>query len=188
MTTNGNEKDVNDLMFGNSAPWWDFNSQEDVRGRITDVSRSQKREFDPKTRSQGELLFWQPNNKPGTTETDRPVFDPVLTLLTPFSKWEGVQKPGDAGDDDSTRRVFVTSRSKRNPGSVKDALVKACVKAKSKIHVGDFVEIKRVGGKGNLNSPYLYEAEYWTAAAPPAWAVDLATETVSESDEDALFD
>lgn len=184
------EKDINDLMFGNMTPTWAFPEDgkiTEVRGRIVAVGRNHRRAFDGKTKSQGDPLYWQANGKTGTDVTDRPVFDPVLTLQTGNRKWEGVKVAGDAGDDDGLRRLFVTARSKSNPGSVKDAVVAACVKAKSKLHVGDFVALRRTGGRGNINSPFQHGADYFPAATPPEWAPECVT-VEPVSGEGDLFD
>jgi len=182
------EKDINDLMFGNMTPVWAFPEEGslELRGRIVSIGKNHRRAFDGKTKTQGEPLYWQANGKTGTDPTDRPVYDPVLTLQTAFREWEGVKVPGDAGDDDGLRRLFVTARSKSNPGSVKDAVVAACVKAKSKIHAGDFVAVRRTGGRGNINSPFTHAADYFTAAKPPKWA-DEIKEEVKADDEEDLF-
>lgn len=184
------EKDINDLMFGNMTPVWAFPESgklTEVRGRIVAIGKNHRRAFDPKTKSQGLPLYWQPNGKTGTDETDRPVYDPVLTLQTAFRKWEGVNTPGDDGDDDGLRRLFVTARAKSNPGSVKDAVVAACVKAKSKVHVGDYVALRRTGGRGNINSPYTHEGDYFPAATPPKWADEIKEEVKADADGEDLF-
>lgn len=189
MSTDSTEKDINDLMFGNSTPVfnWDVEPAR-IRGRIVKIEKSHRRAFDGKTKTQGEPLYWSSAGKLTTEETDRPVYDPVLHLETAYRKWEGVGTPGDDGDDTGVRRLFVTARSKQNPGSIKDAVVAACVKAKSKLHVGDFVEVERYAGKGNLNSPYKHRGQYFTADAAPEWASELITEDTAPKGEDDLFD
>jgi hypothetical protein len=185
------EKDINDLMFGNMTPVWAFPEEGnlELKGRIVAIGKNHRRAFDGKTKTQGEPLYWQPNGKTATDPTDRPVYDPVLTLQTAFRAWEGVRPTaqGDDGDDDGLRRLFVTARSKSNPGSVKDALVAACVKAKSKVHIGDFVAMRRTGGRGNINSPFTHEADYFTAAKPPKWASEIKEEVKADADGDDLF-
>lgn len=183
-----NEKfinDVNDLMFGNMIPVWAFPEKGDVelRGRIVAVGTNHRRAFDGKTKTQGEPLYWQPNGKTGTDPTDKPVYDPVITLQTAFRAWEGVRVPGDAGDDGGLRRLFVTARSKTNPGSVKDAVVAACVKAKSRVHLEDFMAVRRTGGRGNINSPFTHEADYFPAATPPEWASEIKEEVKADGDD-----
>lgn len=181
------EKDVNDLIFGNMTPVWAFPEDgkiKKVQGRIVAIGKNHRRAFDGKTKTQGEPLYWQPNGKTSTDVTDKPVYDPVLTVQTAFRKWEGVNTPGDDGDDDGMRRIFVTARSKSNPGSMKDALVAACVKAKSRVHVGDYVEFERTGGRGNINSPYTHAALYFPAATPPEWAKDIVEEVKADDGED----
>jgi hypothetical protein len=185
--TAGTDKDVNDLMFGGSVPFWDFNVQAEVKGRITALGKIHKPDIDNKTMRAKGKLYWQPDNTIGSTVTDSPVYEPLFTLVTPYRKWEGVKTPSMISEDDSQRLLRLTARSKKNPGSVKDAVMHACIAAKSKVHVGDYVEVRRVSGKGNPSSPYMYESVYYTAANPPEWAKDIV-EPVSEDSGDELFD
>lgn len=180
----GYDPTSDDLIFGNLTPAFSFKDVNEIRGRIVATGKSHRREFDGKTKTQGDLLYWD-GNKTTTTPTtkDRPVYDPVWTLQTDFTAWEGCPNPGEDGDDDGLRRLFITARSKQNPGSVMDAIRAACIKAHvRKNTVGDFVEVKRASGKGNINSPYVHVAVYYPADAPPEWASKLPEP--SEDDED----
>lgn len=179
-----------DLVFGNATPAFSFKNVDTVRGRITGKSTSHRREitFDAKAKTyeQGDLMYWGSDNKPTTDVTDRPVLDPVLTLQTTFKKWEGVPNAPE-GDDDGIRRLFVVARSKANPGSVMDAFKAACRAAKSKVNIGDYVEMRRVGGKGTVTSPFTHAGDYWTAENPPEWASELPAEESSDGDADDPF-
>ncbi len=182
-----------DLVFGNSTPAYSFKHDKAgvIRGRITGKSQSHRRElkYDKRSNSfeQGGLLYWGPDNKPTTEETDRKVLDPVLTLQTTFGKWEGV-KPAPEGSDDGVRRLFVVARSKANPGSVMDAFRAACQAAKvRKVSVGDFVEVKRVSGAGTVDSPFVHAATYWTAENPPEWASEVPADSEPDGDADDPF-
>lgn len=179
-----------DLVFGNATPAFSFKSVNTVRGKITGKSTSHRRDikFDKKSKTyeQGDLLYWGDDNKPSTIKTDRPVLDPVLTLQTTFKKWEGVPNAPE-GDDDGIRRLFVVARSKANPGSVMDAFKAACRAAKSKVNIGDYVEMRRVGGKGSVDEPFTHAGDYWTAENPPEWASELPAEESSDGDADDPF-
>lgn len=180
-----------DLIFGNSTPVFSFKNDKVIRGRITAKSQSHRRQvkFDKraKTYEQGDLLYWGSDNKPTTDVTDRPMLDPVLTLQTTFTKWEGVPDSPDAPDD-GVRRLFVVSRSKANPGSVMDAFRAACQAAKvRKVEIGDFVEVKRVSGAGTVDSPYVHAATYWSAANAPEWATSLPADVEPDDGDDDPF-
>lgn len=185
-----NDKDINDLLFGNQTPVWAFPDDgkvKEIRGRIILISKTHKRKYDPETRTSKEPMYWQADGSTGIVVTDKPMYEPVLTLQTAFRAFEGVKKPGEPGTDDGLRRVWVTSRSVKNPGSVKDALVAACVKARSLLHAGDYFSLKRVSGRGNVNSPFVHSGEYFPAATPPDWSAEtLVDESVSV--ETDLFD
>jgi len=186
--------DANDILFGNAAPAMGFEVGTKIRGRITAQTAVQRREveFNKATKSveQGKPLYWTANNRTTTDKTDRPVMDPVLTIQTAFTNFEGVSSQYKRiGKDDGLRRVFVKGRSKSSPGSIMDAVVKACREAGSKINVGDYIEIVCTGegeklGRG-VNPPKLYEATYWTAANAPAWASEIPGENADEADAPA---
>jgi len=179
-----------DLVFGNATPAFSFKLNDTIRGKITGKATSHRRDlkFDAKAKTyeQGDLLYWGSDNKPTTDVTDRPVLDPVLTLQTPFKKWEGVPNAPE-GDDDGIRRFFVVARSKANPGSVMDAFKDACRAAKSKLNIGDYVEMRRVGGKGSVTEPFVHAGDYWPADNPPEWAKDLPADESPEGDADDPF-
>lgn len=185
--------DANDLLFGNNAPAMGFDPGTKIRGRITTHGAVQRKKVEmnsaTKQVEQGELLFWK-DGKITTEKTDRPVMDPVLTIQTGFSNWEGVSPQfAKIGKDDGIRRVFVKGRSKANPHSLMDAVIAACKEAGvRKINPDDFIEITCTGeGKRasrGMNAPKLYEAAYFSADNPPAWASEIPSGESSETDED----
>lgn len=188
--------DGNDLLFGNAAPSAAFDPETVVRGRVTEFGKNHRREFDGKTRKQGDPLYWQADGSQDTKETDNPVLDPVLTLQTPFRSGEAMSKEVQ-GDDDGRRRVFLSGRSKKSAyhkqstlEAVRSAIIAAGVR---KVSPGDFIEIECTGtGKPSargINGAKLFSATYYPAAKPPAWAEDcdagLAVVEV-EDDEDVF--
>ncbi len=193
--------DANDILFGNNAPAMGFDPGTKIRGRITEQSAVQRRKAEmnsaTKQVEQGEPLFWK-DGKVTTEKTDRPVMDPVLTIQTSFTAWEGVSSQfAKIGKDDGLRRVFVKGRSKANPQSLMDAVITACKEAGvRKIQPGDFVEIVCTGEgkKANrgMNAPKLYEASYFEADRPPVWAPEIPTaddgSSESEPEDDNPFD
>lgn len=191
--------DANSILFGSNSPAMGFDPGVKIRARITEQSGVQRKEvkWDPKTSTfeQGLPLYWK-DGKTGTEKTDRPVMDPVLTVQSLFTAWEGVSaQASKIGKDDGMRRVFVKGRSKATPDSIMDAVIAACKDAQvRKIEVGDFIEIECTGeGKKAskaMSPPKLYAAQYWTAANPPEWASQLPSGDVGtdESDEDNPFD
>ncbi len=189
--------DANDILFGNAAPAMGFDVGTKVRGRITSHTAIQRKEVEPNkatgTIEQGKPLFWTSNGKTTTEKTDRPVMDPVLTVQTAFTNFEGCSPQFKRiGADDGLRRIFVKGRSKANPGSIMDAVVAACREAGSKVNEGDFIELVCTGEgkKANrgMNAPKLYEATYWKADNPPAWASDLPGDKSADEDEAPVED
>ncbi len=65
--------------------------------------------------------------------------------------------------------------------------VAACMKAKSKLHLNDFTAMRRTGGRGNINSPFKHEADYFPSATPPEWAAETVKSEVVTGEGD-LFD
>ncbi len=123
-----------------------------VKGQIVDIDKGQQREY--LTR---EPLFWQPNNRPGTQPTDRPVMQAIITVQTD-------QRDPAIDDDDGQRRIFVGGRNMRD--AVRDAVIRAGAKD---IRVGGTLAVQYTGGSGNTGDPKQYYAEY----APPAVGVGL---------------
>lgn len=129
-----------------------------VKGQIVEVTTGQQRDFTTK-----EPLFWQPNRKPGTQPTDRPVMQAIITVQT------GERDPSIDGDD-GERRIFVGGRNIRD--AVRDAVVKSGAKD---IRVGGTLAVKYTAGAGGAGDPKQFIAEY----APPAVGVGLLDGTLT---------
>lgn len=141
------------IMGGGGKPPAKFDTIETiVKGQIVEVDKGQQRDFQSK-----EPLFWQPNNRPGTAVTDRPVMQAIITVQT------DLRDPA-LDDDDGQRRLFVGGRNMRD--AVRDAVIKSGAKD---IRVGGTLAVKYVGGSGNTGDPKQYIAEY----APPAAGLGL---------------
>jgi hypothetical protein len=117
--------------------------------------------------SVGELAFWPDS----TDENPRPKMQIVLTLADceiSYDKGKSWAPMVDASieDDDSTRRWFVSGRSKKSPDSPLDAFKAALMKAKAKsVEVGASLEIDYFAGMGSAKSPRRFRAVY---TSPPA--------------------
>ncbi len=123
-----------------------------VKGQIVAVDTGQQREWKSK-----EPLFWQPNNRPGTQPTDRPVMQAIITIQTD-------QRDPEVDDDDGQRRIFVGGRNMRD--AVRDAVIRSGAKD---IRVGGTLAVKYTAGAGEAGDPRQFVAEY----APPAVGVGL---------------
>lgn len=182
---------ADDLIFGSSVPTFQFDVKSKIRGRIIAKDQVHRRELivDAGQYKQGLPLYWK-DGKTTTEVTDRPVYDPTLTIQTAYTDWTGVAESKRQGKDDGVRKVFITSRSKKSPGSLMDATREACQTAGvRKINLGDFVEYEcHAEGKPAVRGarpPKLYRGGYWTADNPPEWASELPTaDAVADGGED----
>jgi len=191
--------DANDLLFGTAAPGMSFETVgTTVRFRVISQTSQHRREvkWDSNTNSfkQGELQYWN-DGKVTSEVSDRPALDPVLTVQTSFSNWEGVSNRERAfGVDDGIRRIFIRGRKAKN--SLMDAVRDACKTAGvNKILPGQFGEIVYTsdGPKANKNMapPKEYTCSWYTPAKPPAWVSEIpapdAPEGDFDGDEDSPF-
>lgn len=187
--------DANDLLFGNAVPAVSFDVGTKVRFRITAHGSIHRREVkfnsDKKRYEQGSALYWD-EGKVVNYETDRKVLDPVITMQTTWSAWEGVSEQTEkVGPDDGMRRVIVKGR--KAPKSLMDAVKDACKAAGvRRIEVGQYGEISCDGeGKPerkNMSPPKFYSAVWHTT--PPAWASEVPGADggdESDGDDDSPF-
>lgn len=191
MTTHN--PDANDLLFGNAVPAVSFDVGTKVRFRVVSQSAIHRREVkfnsDKNRYEQGAALFWD-DGKVVNYETDRKVLDPVLTIQTTFTNWEGLSEQAEkVGADDGMRRVILKGR--KEPKSLMDAVKDACKAAGvRKILPGHFGEIACDGegkpARKNMSPPKFYSAVWHTE--PPAWASELpGDDTDDAGDDDSPF-
>lgn len=189
--------DANDLLFGSASPAMTFEDPgATIRFRVISQGSQHRREvkFDTTTNRhvQGEHLYWN-NGKVTTEESAQPALDPVITVQSTFTAWEGVSNRERAfGKDDGMRRIFV--RGRKAEGSLMDAIKEACRNAGvRKIEAGQFGEVtfesegKRAAK--SMNPPKIYTAKWYDASNPPAWVSELPAldGDDSETDEDNPF-
>ena len=179
---------ADDLIFGSSVPSFGFDVKSKIRGRITAKGESHRRKLDfvDGEYKQGKPLYWK-DGKVTDEVTDRPALEPTLTLQTSFIDWTGVTESKRQGTDDGVRKLFISGRSKKSPGSLMDAFREACAAAGvRKIGIGDFVEMECYGEGKPVNKaarpPKLYRGVYYPASNPPAWASEIPSEPVSAGD------
>jgi len=193
MTTHN--PDANDLLFGNAVPVVSFDVGTKVRFRVVSQSAIHRREVkfnsDKNRYEQGLAQYWD-DGKVVNYETDRKVLDPVITIQTTWSNWEGTSEQAEkVGADDGMRRVILKGR--KEPKSLMDAVKDACKAAGvRKILPGHFGEIACDGegkpARKNMSPPKLYSAVWHTE--PPAWASELPgddTDTDDAGDDDSPF-
>lgn len=196
-------KDASDVLFGDGisercAPVAWKNTKR-VQFRVLEQFSAPDYKRDKVGQKTTERLYWK-NGQTTTEVTDAPVLIPVLNIQTALKDWEGTADPKKMeGDDTGKRSLWLNGR--KAGGSVRDALRAACIKAGvgakvngvvRKIEEGDFGEVWLASGRGNVNSPYMFEAVYWRhdAADLPEWAKDLPADAKPDTDapsEDDLF-
>lgn len=183
------KKDANDILFGSAAPAMSFaNPGDKIRFKVVSQTSQHRRQvnYDSKadSYSQGDLLYWN-DGKPTTVESDAPVLNPVLTVRSTFTKWEGVTNTGRVyGDDDGLRRIFL--QGPRALNAIRAAFKDAGIRGK--IEPGQYGEITftKLGKPANKQAkpPKEWAAQWWTADSPPAWASEINAGSTSDDSGD----
>ena len=187
--------DANDLLFGSAAPAMTFGDTGDsIKFRVISQTSQHRKEvkYDSATRRyvQGEFLYWN-DGKVTTEVSDSPALDPVLTVQSTFTNFEGISNAERAfGVDDGIRRIFI--RGRKAEGSMMDAVKDACKNAGvRKIVAGQYGEITYTsdGPKAtkNMNAPKVYSAVWYTPNNAPEWVTELPAADEPEGDDDSPF-